>query len=543
MVAVAAAAALRLVHLDTPSLWWDEVVHVATSSRASLLDVLRQVKLGIPPGAGNAGAVPLDYLALHLWLRLVPAPAPEHLEAYYRLPACAYAIVTVALLPGLGRRLAGPVAGLVAAVLLAGSVPHVLYAAEVRSYSLLTLMSVLNLRTFLRVAESDAPAHAWAWYVVVGVLYVLTGLPALVPLGLQWAALLLRHAALAAGAGLVTAAVALAYLWGTRLGVRYGRPAHQLLDPLAQSVEALRFFAGGSDLVLALFVIGIGVLVVQAWAGGRPAPAVVAGIVGSFLAVPLIVLAERWKEYYFHPRHVLFLLPAFVLLAGVGLAGCVRGALGVARVRSPGVVLTVALATAVVVVGPGVARFVREPHRVFARSKTVHDFSAVMPPLARRVAAMPHGRHLLIAERDSVANAVAAFYLRAWGLDGRVTFRGTRDVPGALRGLYTGCGTSCAGHRASELRRLPGLTIPVGLTPAFRRLLGIGGGGPWPGLIGGSTVLAYSPVPAAEGFARRPLPGVTVFELPGPQSSSRARSVAIVSADTPALRAYSVIEP
>jgi len=507
VVVVLAGAWLRLVHLDTPSLWWDEVVHIATASRATLVAVLRDVKLGIPPGAGNAGAVPLDYVMLHAWLRLVPVPAPEHLEAYYRLPACLYAIVTVALMPGLGRRLAGPSVGLVAAVLLAGSIPHVLYAAEARSYSLFALLSVLNLRTFLAVADGATTRAAWARYALVGVLYVLTGLPALVPLGLQWAVLVVRRATLAVGAALVTGAVTLAYLWGTRLGVRYGRPAHQTLDPLAQTLEALRFFAGGNDLVLALFAIGVAVSLMEAWRRRRPAAVVIAA---AFVAIPLVVVAERWKEYYFHPRHVFFLLPAFVLFAAAGLDAGVRA---VARVSFRGwPVPALALAAAVVLVLPGAVRFVRFPQLAFARTKTVHDFSAVMPVLARRLATMPWGRHLLIAERDSLANAVAAFYLRAFGLDRRVTFRGTRDVGGTLRGLREGCAPSCGGARAEALRRLPGLTVAVGLTPRFRALLGIGREGPWPKFVGGISVLAYEPVPPMPGFTRRALPGVTVFE-------------------------------
>jgi hypothetical protein len=261
--------------------------------------------------------------------------------------------------------------------------------------------------------------------------------------------------------------------------------------------------------VLALFVVGVGVLLARAWRDGRPAPGVVVAIVGSFVAVPLIVLAERWKEYYFHPRHVLFLLPVFVLVAGIGLDAAVRGVL---RRRARGLAPALAVVVAVALVVPGVARFVAQPARVFARTKTVHDFADVMPLLARRVAAMPAGRHLLVAERDSVANAVAAFYLHAFGLDGRVVIRGTRDVPGTLRGLRDGCGVACAGQRAAALRRLPGLTVASGLTPRFRALLGIAPPGPWPGLIGGYTVLAYSRTPPMPGWHRHPLPGVTVFE-------------------------------
>ena len=80
LLVVAGGCALRFVHLGTFSLWWDEIVHVWTAQGGTVADVWTHAKQGIPPGTGNAGAVPLDYLLLHLWLRAVPAGAPELLE-------------------------------------------------------------------------------------------------------------------------------------------------------------------------------------------------------------------------------------------------------------------------------------------------------------------------------------------------------------------------------------------------------------------------------------------------------------------------------
>ena len=58
---------------------------------------------------------------------------------------------------------------------LALSVPHVLYAAEVRFYALMTLMTVLQLWAFATVAARPT-ARSWAVYAAVNVLYLLTGL-------------------------------------------------------------------------------------------------------------------------------------------------------------------------------------------------------------------------------------------------------------------------------------------------------------------------------------------------------------------------------
>jgi hypothetical protein len=129
---VAVAAWLRVVHLGTPSLWWDELVEIRTADRP-LAQTLHLVREGIGFGKGNAGAMPADYVLLHGYLRAVPAPRPEGLEAYFRAPACAASIVTVLALYVLGRALFGRATGALAAWLLATSMPAIDYAAEART--------------------------------------------------------------------------------------------------------------------------------------------------------------------------------------------------------------------------------------------------------------------------------------------------------------------------------------------------------------------------------------------------------------------------
>jgi hypothetical protein len=135
------AAALRWWHLGTASLWWDELLHIGTAQLPSLAEVFRHARLGLPAGSGNAGAVPLDYLLLHLYLGWVPVPEPQHLERYFRLPSFVYASLTPPLLYLFVRRHFGRTNAVLAGSLLALCLPHVLYAAEARFYSLLTQRS------------------------------------------------------------------------------------------------------------------------------------------------------------------------------------------------------------------------------------------------------------------------------------------------------------------------------------------------------------------------------------------------------------------
>ena len=132
---VVAGCFLRVVHLGTSSLWWDELVHVRTAQQPGWLAVFRAVKEGVPPGSGNAGAVPLDYQLLHAWLWLVPEPSPAWLEVYYRAPAAIYSCLALVAMWAFCRATFGLAVAAVATALLAVSMPHVLYAAGGRPTS------------------------------------------------------------------------------------------------------------------------------------------------------------------------------------------------------------------------------------------------------------------------------------------------------------------------------------------------------------------------------------------------------------------------
>src|SRR5262249_41874520 len=152
---VMSGAALRWVHLGTPSLWWDELVQIAMAQVGGVPDVLRVVRDGVPPGSGNAGAMPLDYLLLHGWLALAPHADPAHLEIHFRLPAFVWSVCALVALAVFTRRHLGRDVALAATLLLGASMPHILYAAEVRWYSLLVLVTIGHLWAFARLL--DAP--------------------------------------------------------------------------------------------------------------------------------------------------------------------------------------------------------------------------------------------------------------------------------------------------------------------------------------------------------------------------------------------------
>jgi hypothetical protein len=152
-------------------------------------------------------------------------------------------------------------------------------------------------------------------------------------------------------------------------------------------------------------------------------------VVLAFATLPVVGLVIRWSHYYFHGRHVMFLLPLFhlVLAAGVlellRLADPLRRIVPVPATRRM-LEATAAGALALALVAPRLQAFVADPHADFTRTKTLRDLKPLTQVIAAHVAALPPGEpYLLVAERDSVANAVLSAYLRWYGLADRVTFR------------------------------------------------------------------------------------------------------------------------
>ena len=497
---VMGGAALRWVHLGTPSLWWDELVQIAMAQVGGVTDMLRVVRDGVPPGSGNAGAMPLDYLLLHAWLALAPDSGPAHLEIHFRLPAFTWSVGALVALAVFTRRYLGREVGLAATLLLAASMPHVLYAAEVRWYSLLVLVTIGHLWAFARLLDAPDSASRWGWWLACAVAAVCTAILSVVPLGAELAVVAARarssrRALIALVVSGTLLGVLVAVLASPSLGVMYGRPASARPGLLRTTSLIAGFFTWDQPALLVAVALGT----VLGWRDPR-LRGIVAALAWSFVAIPLTVVLADWKGYYIHPRHVLFLLPAFVILAAVGIVGACRRLLG-ARLALP-----VALALVAATQAPTVSRFLRDPDPFFARTKTLRDVRGVVQALPLPT---PGTRWLVLAARDSVPNAVLARYLQWWGLEQQVVLLGTRDLPGALRLLAD------RGKPLDQLVAPPVATIPVGLTDQLRVLLGIRAD-PVPARtpLAGATVVAWDDQPPVPGLVRRQLAGVDTFERP-----------------------------
>jgi Dolichyl-phosphate-mannose-protein mannosyltransferase len=519
---VAGGAALRWIHLGTPSLWWDEVIDIAMARVGSVGDVLRVVREGVPAGSANAGAMPLDYVILHGWLAIAPAPRPESLEIFFRFPAFVWSVVALVAMAGFARCHLGREVGLVALLLLALSLPHVLYAAEVRWYSLLVLVTILHLWAFARLLDAPADARRWLLWVSCAAAAVLTAVLSIVPLAAE---LLVLAVVVERARGVVVSLLASAAVIGLlvawlvlpSLGVIYGRPASARPGMLATTDLVLRFLAWDQVVLLLALVIALPL----AWRdAGRhhraPRLALVVALALGFLTIPIVTLLAHLKSYYVHPRHVIFLLPAFVVLVAIGIVGACRRVVGERRACA------VAIGVVLVVQGGVVLRYVRAPEEFFARIKIPHDVRGVVEALRP-----PAGKAwLVLAERESVSNTVLTYYLRWYGLEQQVVLRGTRDVSEALRLL------SDSRAPVAQLAMPPLATIPVGLTPELRAFLRIDPdtGPPPPSIAGGTLVVWHVPAGTPAGVVQQRFEGAALFER-APTTTSSSGAAADVAGD------------
>lgn len=129
---------LRVLLLDYKGMWLDETFSVWLASH-SVADILQWViKIDQHP--------PLYYVLLHYWIALGGTAA-----YHVRLLSVLFGAATIPVIYLIGKRMAGPMVGLAAAVLLALSPFHIYFAQETRMYTLLTLNAAVSMYALVRL--------------------------------------------------------------------------------------------------------------------------------------------------------------------------------------------------------------------------------------------------------------------------------------------------------------------------------------------------------------------------------------------------------
>lgn len=140
------ALALRLYQLEQDSFWIDELPQIA-HSRVPFAKVFKACLI-------DEGSTPLDYLVTHFVYYYIGRS-----EGILRLPA----VLAVATVYFLGKRMFDKTTGFLAAAILAILPSHVYYSQEVWPYSLPALMVLLATFAFYLALERNTRG-AWALY-------------------------------------------------------------------------------------------------------------------------------------------------------------------------------------------------------------------------------------------------------------------------------------------------------------------------------------------------------------------------------------------
>jgi hypothetical protein len=315
--AVAAGTALLLARIAPDvapkPLWIDEAIAGLIAARP-LPELLETV-------LWDRGGAPLHFVLAHVAFAFDASP-----EAL-RWLSVVFALATPLLTFDLGRRLAGPMAGSVSALVVAASSLLWVYGSVGRMYALLAFAGALAADLFVRALQLRTPSAAYAaaagaWLLPAVHPYggIVAAVEALVALGL-WRGRPLRAALPVGLIGLAAVPFLLADL---RLADRFsvgasgkGRVASfgRAWDLLTATLGG---FAGEDGLALAFFVaLGLAGIAVLA----RREPGFVA-FACLALAAPLVLLVAGRSEETVRlaTRHLMFALPLWAALIGVGAA-------------------------------------------------------------------------------------------------------------------------------------------------------------------------------------------------------------------------------
>jgi len=407
-VILAAGACLRFYHLDTPSLWWDEILVPLTSSHslAYILDFCRSAEMH-PPLFYLISKAALNFGGSDFALRLLPA---------------LLGTASIYLLYRVVRAFTDDDTALMSAAILSVSGLHVLLSREIRPYALQTVLLL------------------FAWKLVVDLvrhgrwrdLAVLCCLDAI----LFWLHYFTFHMVFAQGVALLLFAVfrrsgpwnlkrlavfcaviaALAapvffWLFLPSSGSRsiFAEARHTRWDVL----ELIRtylgqvlffYFDAAWPRIAAATLAGVGLVLL---ALRRPRLALVSLIL---LAVPLLNVLALRKVAYFSPWHVAYTTPFLALFMACALAR-----LPGARFWAAGL----AVAGATLVLSTQHARFYEEDsyrHNVFV---------TLFKPVARELASMLPPGGVSVSSNPGFANGIN-WYLDQYG------------APNPLREQYLG---------------------------------------------------------------------------------------------------------
>jgi uncharacterized membrane protein len=350
------AFGLRVLRLETQSLWYDEGLSVYLASLPPLATIQVSAITDHPP---------LYALLLGAWMQVAGRS-----EFAIRFLSLWWSVLAVALTWRVGRKLLTDAIGAVGALLMAASALAVWYAQEARGYSLLLALTLIATWAFIRLCHCHseprsgeeslsrkaetlrcfaAQGDRWAWAALV-----VSGIAALYTH--YYAALTLLALNLAFFAVLACRIHHASSLWATHYGIRNTQYTIRFyLSQLAilagfapwlpaairqaatnttyfpgrvgwQTVvgDTLRAFATGDVAPTTLAAVALSVMGALAALGAlaeQPGTTRLNRVITALLvAAPVTAMAVvAWNKPKFAPRYLIEAQPAFYLLVGAGI--------------------------------------------------------------------------------------------------------------------------------------------------------------------------------------------------------------------------------
>jgi mannosyltransferase len=374
--------------IDRPSFWRDESVTILVA-RQSPTDIVAYVR--------NTDAV---HGAYYLLMHLITGLGQSELIA--RLPSALAAALAAAGIAVIGRRLVSTRAGLLAGLIFALLPVVSRYAQEARSYSIVSAVAVLATYLLLRALATTITRVAWfgGYAASVGALgwlhldaVLLVGAHAVVVLVHWRMAGSVKPLAWWSGAVVAATAAVLPLVVEARsqsAQVSWLRPPH-----LGVVGEFATFVTGTTALAVAVALVALVGIRLRPAQDGLPGVGVVAL---SWLVVPFagLVAVSLLVEPSYHPRYLLYCVPAVALLAGTGLDRLAGLAGRIGPSGSASVVSLAALSGLAVMVWP-TQLAIREPG---SRPDNLRALADVLIDLSRdgdSVLYLPANRRVFIA--------------------------------------------------------------------------------------------------------------------------------------------------
>lgn len=318
------AAALRFHDLDAESLWYDESLSALFASQPYHTALTSMLEEGLQHS-------PLYYLLLR------PFAAGEFNEFSLRVLPGLLGLLTIPVIAQLGRLIAGPRAGLIAAALLTIDPFHVWYSRETRMYTLVALGAALAMYYFVYIVLYRPKLRHWlglAVGVAIGInthhfaffiplaqfVFIIVSFRRTYPLLRPWVA-----AQVLAGLSLIPWLITVMN-WGEF----YGTSGSASITPTVLDGVKLvwNFSLGYTEQVTIPVVLGLGlVFALLAYTLHflflSPQPENVKMATGLlwvwFVLPPAVTLALSLRLPMYVDRYMIVSLPAFVLLMAVSL--------------------------------------------------------------------------------------------------------------------------------------------------------------------------------------------------------------------------------